>query len=163
MRATSQALHIFCSAARSPYTTTYVLFLLRLAVCCSHASWWLEVYNSNGSKNKPDVLPVMDLCNIAHACRSMADYSQLAAFAEFSLCCRSFLDSSSASFYSLPALTPPLSEYLCPPPPALSFWPHPIVRCKTLISASLSLVSFFCSAVSRTASCWKYVSPLQRP
>lgn len=150
----------------------YHVFLLRLAVCCSHASWWL-VYFCHC--RPPDMLPVIDLCTIVDACSSLADYLYTwLLLLVFSLCCWSFLyfplcllffstcpcassrrrlsDSLLSdfilSFFSLSLWGVKLySHSYCNPP---------------LISASLSLVLFFfCCAVSRTASRWKYVSPSQ--
>lgn len=138
--------------------------MLRLAVCCSHASWWLKVYNG---KNKPDMFLVIDLCCMVDACRQqLGRLFRLGCFCWFSLCRCSFLYFSSASLYSLPALTLPHTattlSLCCRPLFPLSIIVWAIVAVKPpLISASLSLVLFFfCCAVPRTASCWKYVSPL---
>lgn len=119
--------------------------VLRLAVCCSHTSWCLEF--SNG-KNKPDTCALqmfaandllMRLLNMLlhpfrflfHTCARLPQLLQLIAFCFLTFFCCFFLTVK----YKYSA---------------------------SLISAFFPLVLLsFCCAVPRTASCWKYVSPVE--
>lgn len=117
------------------------MVVLRLAVCCSHTSWCLEI--SSGKKYTQTL--------VLHRC-----WQQI-GFSCFCWICCSFL------FTSYSTQLPTLLQLIAFCVLTTFFKTVKYKNSPPLISAFLPLVLLSCCcAVPRTASCWKYVSPVER-